>query len=254
MSERRETFGVGERPRIEVSLTSGSLRVVDGEHGAVEIIARGGDTDRLTIDRRGDSVIVQSERGRWLSLGSYEVTIAVPPGTTVEAKLTAVDVFCDADVDELRVGVTSGDVRAGTVDGDCVIKTASGDVSCGDVGGRLEVSTASGDTRVRSIAGEVEVNCAAGDVAIGSIQGRTQIRTASGDIRVDSFAGDSCDCKSMAGDVRLGIPAGRTVDVDLYSLSGEVKSEFDVGEGGPGPASLIRVKTVSGDVLLSRAG
>ena len=114
------------------------------------------------------------------------------------------------------------------------------------------LAAAAGDLRATSVGGDADVQCASGDVFLGKVGGRVQARSASGDVRVDVFEGASCDCKSMSGDVHLGIPPGRTVDVDITTMSGDVRNEFDMGHGGDGKRVSLRVKTVSGDVYLAR--
>jgi hypothetical protein len=50
----------------------------------------------------------------------------------------------------------------------------------------------------------------------------------------------------------IGLPSGRTLDVDLNTLSGDIHSDFSP-EGGDGATARLRVKTVSGDITLLRA-
>jgi hypothetical protein len=52
--------------------------------------------------------------------------------------------------------------------------------------------------------------------------------------------------------VRIGLPPGRTLDVDLNTLSGDIRSDFSP-EGGDGAAARLRVKTISGGITLLRA-
>lgn len=256
MTDRHETFSVGDEPRLEVTLPAADVRVIDGPPGEIDVrIAGGRDIDKIIIEQRGDTVVISTERGRFFSfsLGSVKATIAVPPATELDTKLASGDLTVDAMPRTARISVTSGDVRMRDVDGDLNVKTASGDVDIGDVGGRLSLSAAAGDLRARNVGGDAEVQCASGDVTLGRIGGRVQARSASGDVRVDAFEGSSCDCKSMSGDVHLGIPPGRTVDVDISTMSGDVRNDFDMGQAGDGKRVTLRVKTVSGDVYLAKA-
>ena len=255
MTQLHETFTVGEHPRLEVTLPAADLRVVEGADGAIDVRISGSrDIERVNIEQRGDTVVIYSDRGRWLSFGSFEAIVTVPPMSSVEAKVASGEVMLDAALKTARVGVTSGDVRIRSVGEDLTVKTASGDVEVGQVGGRLTLSAAAGDLRADEVGGDAEVHCASGDVVLGRVGGRIQTRTASGDVRVKSFEGSSCDCKSMSGEVQLGIPGGRIVDVDISTMSGDVRNEFDIGESGSGPSASLRVKTVSGDVVLTRSG
>ncbi len=255
MSERSERFSVGERARFEVSVPVGSVRVVAGEAGAVEVTVRGEDLDRLVMEQRGDTVVVGVLSGRSWRRASLDVVAAVPHGTAVEAKLAAADLTVDVDVASLRASVTSGDLRARAVAEEAVLKVASGDIRLGEVGGRLQISGASGDVLVEGAA-DAEVSVASGDIMLRRVDGRLEARTAAGDVRVDRFGGRQCACRTLSGDVYLGIPIGRTLDVDIQTLSGEVRSEFPATDG-PAPIGAerasIHVKSLSGDVVLGPA-
>jgi DUF4097 and DUF4098 domain-containing protein YvlB len=61
--------------------------------------------------------------------------------------------------------------------------------------------------------------------------------------------------RSISGDVRLGIPAGRTVDLDMQTMSGDVTNRIKkAGETTAARRSLaISVKSVSGSLRLENA-
>lgn len=256
MSERTERFTVGEEPRFDVTLPSGSVLVTPGDEGAITVTVRGSDLDRVQVEQRGDAVYVTVDRSssRW-DRRSYEVVAAVPASAEVAAKLASADLSIETDVAGLDAALSSGDLRARNVAGDVRVKVASGDMRLDAVGGRLAVSGASGDLRADS-AGEADVSLASGDVHIGRVAGRCQVNTAAGDVRIGSFDGEVCDCKTLSGDVWLGIPPGRRLNVEARTLSGDVRSLF---EGEPSGTEVervtatVRVKSMAGDVLLAPA-
>ena len=63
---------------------------------------------------------------------------------------------------------------------------------------------------------------------------------------------EDLECNSTSGDVRIGLPSGRTLDVDLNMLSGDIRSDFSP-ECGDGATARLRVRTVSGDIALLRS-
>ena len=69
---------------------------------------------------------------------------------------------------------------------------------------------------------------------------------------VEHYEGGDFECNSTSGDVRIGLPPGRTLDVDLNTLSGGIRSDFSP-EDGDGATARLRAKTVSGDITLLRA-
>ncbi len=255
MNERREQFAVGERPRLEVSLPSGDVRIVAGPPGTIEVVVRGSDVERFVMEQRGDTVVIGVLQARSWRRTSFDVLATVPVGTDVEVKLASADLGIDVDVGSLRASVTSGDLRACNVAEGATVKVASGDVRLGDVGGRLHVAGASGDVLVGACA-DVEISVASGDIHVRRADGRVEARTAAGDVRVGTFTGRHFACKTLSGDVYVGVPPGRTLDVDVHTLSGEVRSEFVPTDTPPpaGERASIQVKSLSGDVVLGPAG
>ena len=66
------------------------------------------------------------------------------------------------------------------------------------------------------------------------------------------------DVHSVSGDIVIGVASGTRIQVDAGSVSGDLSSEIPLDgdtEGTDGqPELAIRVQTVSGNVLVRRAG
>ena len=252
--DRFEQFQVGDEPRVEISIPAGDVRLIPGDPGVITIRVDSSHADRLTITQRGDTVSVTAEKARRSFRGSFDVTTAVPPESDAEIKVAAADIAIDVDLGALRVSTASGDIRARDVRGDASIKTAAGDLRIGTVGGRLEVASASGDVNAVSCH-DLQVHSASGDVDVHTATGRAQVRTAAGDVTLRNFDGPEFEGKSLSGDVWLGIPSGKAVDVDVQTMSGDVRSEFPVNAGSTptGGTCTVRVKSLSGDVVFRPA-
>ncbi len=257
MSERTDRFPVGAEPRLDITLPSGDVVVTEGEEGSIDVTVRGRDLDHFVMEQRGDTVYLSVERSGLSRLRTgFDVVVAAPAGVELAAKLASADLTIEVEARELHAALSSGDLRARDVTGNAQVKVASGDMRFGKVGGKLEVSGASGDL-LAEFAGELEVFMASGDVDVGRVAGRAQVHTAAGDVRIGSFDGAVCECRTMSGDVRLGIPPGRTLDIDARTTTGDVRSLFEPGSGGEPsgervPASL-RIKTMAGDVVFGPA-
>lgn len=256
MSERTERFEVGDQARLDVGLPAGNVVVTQGEPGVIEVTVRGANLELFLMEQRGDTVHLSVERVGFSRLRThFDVLATVPAGIELAAKLASADLVVEVELRELNASLSSGDLRARDVTGAAQVRVASGDMRLGHVAGKLTVSGASGDLHAES-AGELEVAMASGDVTVGRVQGRAQVNTAAGDVHIGSFDGAVCECRTMSGDVRLGIPPGRTLDVDAKTMTGDVRSLFEPGEGEPEgervPASL-RVKTMAGDVVFGPA-
>ena len=252
MSEYRQQFSVGERPRVELTTFSGDIYVTDSDDGLIEVTLKGS-PNRFTIEQRGDTVVVEPEPGMRIGR-STDITARVPRGSSARLKCTTGDIFADVELSSLQVGVASGDIRIAAVTGDATIKTASGDVAIDRVDGSLEIASASGDARIGSVGLELSMTTASGDAVVASVNGAVSLRTASGDVKIGAFDGPDLAAKTISGDVTVGIPPRRRVDLDLQSLSGSLRNRLPEGDGSPPEKTIrLRAKSVSGDLTLTGA-
>jgi len=251
MSDRHEQFSVGGRPRVEVTTTSGDITIREGVAGAIEVRLEGS-SEQIEIEQVGDTVIIGSPRRGFLRrMLSSDVRVTAPSGTDVQAHSGSGDINVDLSVAHLEAAVASGDIRALRIEGNATIKAASGDVSLEHVAGRLELSTASGDARVGSVDGDLSSNTASGDLEIDYAGGSAALRTASGNLTIRRFDGEELSAKTLSGNLKVGIPPRRRIDVDVQSLSGKLRNRLPEGDGSPPEAEIVlRANSVSGDVTL----
>jgi DUF4097 and DUF4098 domain-containing protein YvlB len=187
---------------------------VEFDQGALSVIA----PDRLGIGRGG----------------SLDVTVEVPEGSSCLAHTASADVRCTGELSALDV------------------HTASGDVSADLVNGVAGVSTASGDVYVAQ-AVEADLQSASGEVNIGQVTGPARVSTVSGDIRIDAASGSRTEAKSTSGDIRVAVPPGIGVYLDLSTLSGSASSELEPADESGGADMTLNCRTLSGDVQVTRA-
>jgi DUF4097 and DUF4098 domain-containing protein YvlB len=249
---RRETLDVGERPRIELNLPSGDAVFLPGEQGKVEVQVEGHHAEEFVIEQLGDRIVLRTPGGWGSRWDSFDVSVRVPAGVDLEVRAASADVRVEVDLGSLGASLASGGLKAQKIGGNAAVETASGDVELGEVGGQLAVSTASGDVRVGEGRGHTAVNTASGEARLGSVLGALAVSTQSGDLEIEHYAGDDLECNSTSGDVRVGLPPVRALDVDLNTISGDIRSDFSP-EGEDGATARLRVKTVSGDIALVRA-
>lgn len=244
MGERTETFDVGARPLVQVSLRAGDVRFVRGDPGRVQVSVDGSGADRFRIEQVGDTVIVEPEKGRGRSLRKADILVVIPEGADIDVQVTAGDLSCNVDIGVASVATTAGDIRLRACRS-ARLKSVSGDVAVADVAEDLDIAATSGDISVASVAGPMSA------------------KTASGDISVAKFGGNRCHLQSMAGDVAIGIPSGRTLRVDIQTLSGIIRNDLQGrGDGTAGESAeagtatqeaMLTIKTLSGDVTLRPA-
>ena len=249
---RHEEFQVGGRHRIEVNLPSGEAIFLPGEPGRVEVDVEGRNAEDLVIEQRGRRILLRTQQGSGSRWDSFEVTVRTPAGADLEVNVASADVDVQVATGTLLARLASGDIRAGEIEGDATVQTASGDVELGEVGGSFSVNTASGDVRLGRAGGRVTVQTASGGARLGTVLAALSASTQSGGFEVEHYEGGDLECNSTSGDVRIGLPSGRTLDVDLNTLSGDIRSDFSP-EGGDGATARLSVRTVSGDITLLRA-
>jgi hypothetical protein len=165
---RHETFDVGGRPRIEVSLPSGDIVFLPGESGKVEVDVEGRNAEDLAIEQRGGRILLRTPDGLGSRWESFDVTVRTPAGAEVDVRAASADVDVQVALGSLGARLASGDIRVGEIEGDATLESASGDVELGEVGGNLDVSTASGDVQLGRAGGRVVVHTASGGARLGS--------------------------------------------------------------------------------------
>jgi DUF4097 and DUF4098 domain-containing protein YvlB len=206
----------------------------------------------------GGNLIVHppSKRSGKRRYASTDIKLRVPAGATGDIRTASGDIAVLVELRSLVVATASGDLRSSyAIAEDLEVKTASGDVKVRDVGGNVFATTASGDGVMDDVHGDVRFNSASGDLRVGRVDGVIEIRTVSGDVSVDNMGGHTLRARTLSGSVRVGIPAGRTVDLDMQTLSGDVVNRLSKsGDSEDKRISLaISVKTVSGDLKLENA-
>lgn len=250
MSDRIEAFEVGGTVRVIAATRSGDITVIGGEPGSVRVVITGSGAAGYEIDQIGDVVSVEPRRkGRFIG-SSADLVLTVPAGATLELACTSGDINVQSPVVELRASVASGDVRVDTVRSVCRINSASGDIR---VNRTLdaEINTASGTVRLGTVERGLRLNAASGNVYVDEVGESAICKVASSDVRIDRFSGNEMRLKTMSGDLHLGIPPRRTVDLDFTSLSGRLRNKLPPSDGSPSEKSLsISVAAVSGDLTL----
>lgn len=253
MSELIETFSIGEYVRIVAKAKSGDITVVGGDQGTVRVVINGGGADDYDIDQVGDVITVDPvRRGRFLG-SSADIVLTVPGTADVELSTTSGDIDIQCPVREARASAASGDVRADVIDRVFRGNTASGDIRvkrCEDA----EINTASGSVRVGTVARSLRLNAASGNALISDVGESAVCKVASSDVRIDRLLGGELRVKAVSGDVHVGIPRHRTIDLDFTSMSGRLRNQLPPGDGSPSEKTVsIRVTAVSGDLILNGA-
>jgi len=265
------TFETPGRVRLEIAIPAGSVRIKTWADPRVDVEvspARGDEASqqaaaetRVEATERGGrheiTIRAPKREGRFGFLGrspEIEVSVRCPEDTDVDLTTHSADLDTSGRIGDVDVRSASGDAMLGDT-GSLAFTTASGDLSAGTVGGTLNAKSASGDVSVREVGGIASVTTVSGDVRLEGTDDTASVSSVSGDIDLEN-AGRGARLNSVSGDVHVASRRGLALWIDVQSVSGSVRSELDVDEKktGEGEPVELRVRTVSGDVRLSRAG
>lgn len=267
-------FDTPGQPRLRIRNPSGliSVEAVETDRTTVELEAlRDDDATReaiakATVEQNGNEVLVEVGGGTgfgigpaWISFGrspQVGVRIVCPAGAELDCSTAAADVSATGRLGEVQVKTASGDILVEQV-AELRIQSASGDVRAGTVDGEARIQTVSGDVRLGSVAGPASATLVSGDLAIDEAHSDLSGKTVSGDQRIGAIRQGQIKLQSVSGDVRLGVRPGTRLRIDATSTSGDISSEFDVtdqpSEEPSGNEARLELRTVSGDVEIARA-
>ncbi len=268
---REQAFRTPERVTLSISVPAGEIEIetADVEETRVVLEPFGDDernreaieTAQIELRERedGSEVVVAVEQRTFLFVSrSPEVRVYVrcPEGAMLRIQTVAADVRARGTFGAADVKTTSGDVALGSIVGPAGVKSVSGDVGLESVEGTATVQSVSGDVRIDRASGEVETRTVSGDVRIGEAASSVHAHTISGDVRVAAASEGTVECRTTSGDVEVGIRPGSRVWVDASSMSGDARSELELGDtppDGEGPLVELRVNALSGDIRVRRA-
>lgn len=198
---------------FEITVISGDLRIVAGKAGTIE--AQGEPGEPIELSRRGNRIVAE---GKGVPLRSGDVTVRVPPGTSVFAQ------------------TISGDLELRGVGGNADLHTVSGNI---EVSGarNLRAAAVSGDITAAQISGEVRAETVSGSARIDSTAGpRAQLEfaTTSGDLRWRGLCAAGCrlEAQSLSGTLSFSLAAKSSFEVDFESFSGELDDQLGLREVG----------------------
>lgn len=255
MSREQLVFAVAENPVVEVMTYTGDVGFDIGETGSVVVDC---DTDErgYEVTQVGSRITIEPRPGRrFRRFGGGDINLTVSDGTDLVIKTTSGDIRAGhapkgQGPGRVDVSTASGDVRLGAIASDLRVKTASGDIYVDEVAGSLAVATASGDVRVDRVGGDCDITTASGDAHVQFVGGSVGFRSASGDVNVARLDGPSLRGKLLSGDVRIGIPARREIQLDLDSLAGDLHNDLTSSGLEPEARLRLEITVVSGDVFL----
>lgn len=203
------------------------------------------DGDRLTVDVPG--------KGLRRSSLPVHVRLRLPELSDLHVQTGDVVLDVTGELDDVRVQTGNGEVRVPSARGAVEVKSGHATVVVGSAAS-VSLTAGSGTLQVQS-AGDVTFKTGHGQAELHSTSGRVVVK--GGGVSLDLKAASAGEVlfDSGAGSARVGVVEGTTVQLDLTSGMGEVRSDVPLEGGAPagGPALRLRLRTGAGDVVVTRA-
>jgi hypothetical protein len=244
---------------LRVRLISGSVAVLATD-GKPSLDVSSIEGDPLTVTYEGGVLTIAHENLTWEGLlkwlrphrHSATVTVTVPRKCPTQVGVVSATAVVSGISSRASVKSVSGGITLDGVTGDVDANTVSGALEAQGINGRLNFRTVSGDlTLADGWMERLDASMVSGDVTA--------------DVDLDPLGG--MQVSTVSGEVTLRLPAEADAQVNLHSMSGDVRSEFTELTRSSAPASRsvsgslgagsgqVSVTTMSGRVvLLRRAG
>ncbi|MGY0071427.1 DUF4097 family beta strand repeat-containing protein [Streptomyces sp. QTS137] len=204
--------------------------------------------------------------------GTVDVTVELPADSRVDMTGAWAQVFGEGRLGEVRVKVSSGDVRLDTtgplrltashgsisverVEGTAEITTSSGSLRVGLADGPAVLKNSHGTTTVGAATGELRVSGANGDIEIRRAEGSVTATTAHGTLRVGEVSCGTVRLETSYGAIEVGVREGTAAWLDVSSGSGQVRNTL-TASGSPQETEdtvKVRARTRHGNIDVRRA-
>jgi DUF4097 and DUF4098 domain-containing protein YvlB len=270
-----QSFTVKKGDMLEVSISTGDIRVIAWDKNQVTVKALGVDEDfgGLMADQTGNTIEVRT-RGDLVRLevnapaqinmdlrtSAGDIDLRGPFNGQLQGSTSGGDVKMSSVSGKILMRTSGGDIAVTTIDGDATLKTSGGNISLEKCTGDLDTTTSGGDVTIGTTGKAAKVSTGGGTIDIGDVGGSATISTGGGDIIIKKVSGNA-DLTTGGGDIELGGASGTVVaktgggDIGLNSITGTVDAKTG---GGSIEASLIpsgtgtsRLLSAGGDLLLS---
>lgn len=245
---------------LDVSATSGVIRVLRGEPGSVQIrgilrartamsfgVFLGGTTERIRrieanppIAQEGNTIAIGDVSDRWLLRRiNLLLEITTPPDT------------------EVRALADSGTIRIEGIDGPVECETDSGEINVSCIGSEVRAVSDSGGIHIQMVKGAVDARTDSGHIEALEVEGPIDAKSDSGDIRLSQKKVGPISANADAGRIRVKLAdvGGYSVRVksdngrmDLPNLTSPRQSRHQLDGDIRGGGSVVDLETDSGDI------
>jgi Putative adhesin len=274
------TFDTPSPVRVVLSLVFGQVRIDAGDRAEtkVETYPRNSDDqeDVLTAEQLrigytdGRLLVHVPEPDGGGSGGAVVVVIAVPTGSSVHGRGTAVDFLGVGELGDCRLSTGLGHIRLDRT-GSLQLAAALGDITVGRAVGTVEATANRGDVRLGLVEGRATISAQGeGDATVGEVRGAVRLhaekgairisrahadveaRTTHGDIDVGEVVRGSVVTTTTFGSIVVGVADTTNARLSLDSAAGSVYTSLSLLEAREqaDEAVWVQARTVIGDIVV----
>lgn len=275
------TFDTPSPVRVTLSLAFGQVRIVASDSSETRVEAYPCNCDdqddvwtaaQLSVDYADGRLFVNVPEPSG-SGGAIVVVIAVPTGSSVHGRGTAVDFLGAGELGECRLGTGLGHIRLQRT-GDLQLTAALGDITVDHTFGTVDATTHRGDVHLGLIEDSATITAnGEGDVTVGEVHGVAHLhaekgaievrrahadveaRTIDGDIDVGEVQRGSVVTATTFGSIRVAVAGASSARLSLDTAAGTVYTALSLLEERGQADEVVRIeaRTVMGDVVVERA-
>ncbi|NII12111.1 DUF4097 family beta strand repeat-containing protein [Oleiagrimonas sp. C23AA] len=211
-----------------------------------------GDSHDLSIKVQGPSSSGWFSWGNDTHMGPTALNIQVPSGVSLSVDVVSAEVSMSGlKGGRIDIDTVSGRVHVDAESPSVSVDSVSGNVQLDGTVKRADLETVSGDVLAPKVARVAKVQTVSGDARVGGGPfEKVSLSTVSGDLQLDGGPdkdGD-VDIDSMSGDVRLNLPAGTSARMHASTFSGALRSDVgQVSHSEHGPGSKLDTRIGNGD-------
>ena len=226
-----------------------SIEAADlADHAAVALA----ETATITLDD-GRLRVEVPDRVVWRRAPSaLNVRLTLPTGSSIGAAAGVLTLRATGRLEDvsLKAGVAVVEVEHAA---ELSVRGGQATVDIGTCT-RAEFKSGRGDLRIGA-ADQVHVKTGQGRVEIGTSSGDVAVKGAMLSLDVAAASSGQISFEAAMGNAHVGVVSGTTVELDLSSATGDARSDLPLTSGGgsTGADLAVRLKTTSGDVVVTRA-
>lgn len=197
------------------------------------------------------------------SFGEIDWKISVPDDCNVIVTNTRGDMNIGHIRGDVAIRSSAADLVLSSIEGDVHIENGSGSTVGDLLFGNVEVRQPQGTIDLQWIEGDVRIKSSSAGIKVGQERGSIDLTTSTGSVKIRTSLDSSREffVETESGDINLTIPESASGRLDIWSESGEIKTEMPVtiesmtrkqvvGEFGFGGVR-VSLNSISGDVTVA---